>query len=151
MKKLSPDAIDDFHLFQQISVRGVIYLLPAVVFFEGKSIRDWYYFYFDSSNLNLASESIIAFLSFNSFLFLNGLAFSIYNLVSYLLLSNTDLATQAVLNAFRRVVIIIFTSLYFRIKISSFNVLGVIIAISAVGVFGYFKARESKSKIALPK
>jgi hypothetical protein len=49
------------------------------------------------------------------------------------------LVTHAVLNVFRRVVIIVFTAVFFNIQLSSFNILGVFLAISGVLLYTFMK------------
>jgi uncharacterized membrane protein len=77
-------------------------------------------------------------------LFVNGIAYSTYNLTSFLVLSRTDIATHAVLNVFRRVFIILFTSYYFSVTLSLLNMFGVFLAVCGILLFTYFKSREKK-------
>ena len=83
--------------------------------------------------------------SYIKLLLVNGAAYSIYNLASFAVLAKSDLITHAVFNAFRRVVSISFTVMYFRTSISTSNAAGVVIAVAGVLGFGYAKAQESKS------
>ena len=77
--------------------------------------------------------------------------YSIYNLTSFLVLSRTDLISHAVLNVFRRVVIIVFTSYYFSIVLLPLNIMGIAIAVFGVLLFCYSRSREKKTKNALTK
>jgi uncharacterized membrane protein len=75
-------------------------------------------------------------------LFLNGVMYSAYNLASFLVLGQVELVAHAVLNAFRRVFIILFTSYYFGVHLSLLNIFGVLLAVLGVMLFGYSRARE---------
>ncbi len=57
----------------------------------------------------------------------------------YYVLTRSSLITHAVLNVFRRVVIIGSTSLFFAIKLSNLNKFGVAISLVGVMFFTFFK------------
>jgi uncharacterized membrane protein (DUF373 family) len=57
-------------------------------------------------------------------------------------LGRTDLVTHAVLNVFRRVFIILFTSYYFALTLSTLNAFGVGLAVLGVLMFSYSKSQE---------
>lgn len=61
-------------------------------------------------------------------------------------LGRTDLVTHAVLNVFRRVFIILFTSYYFSVHLSTLNAFGVTMAVAGVLLFSYSKSTENKFK-----
>ena len=84
-------------------------------------------------------------------LLVNGIFYSIYNLMSFLVLSRTDLVTHAVFNVFRRVVIIIFTSYYFSLTLSLFNMLGIAVAVFGVLLFCYARSKEKKNLNSITK
>lgn len=140
-KKLAsqfPDGIDDFTMFATISTQGLIFLIPITLIFEGGNIMTL--FLSKSVNADNSSASDSSQLIF--VLIINGIMFTVYNLVSYLVLRRSDLITHSVLNAFRRVFIILFTTYFFNHVLSSFNILGIVIATGGVLLFGYSKSLD---------
>ncbi len=132
-KKLSlffPDEIDEVVLFSVISLLGLIVLIPFSLFTEGLKVYDFLL----SGNVDFKGSSAL--------LIVNGFCFATYNLLSYVVLKRTDLVTHSVLNCFRRVFIIIFTSLWFQDPISTSNGVGVIIAVLGVLLFGYSHSND---------
>lgn len=71
--------------------------------------------------------------------------FAMYNLASYAVLKRTELVTHAVLNVFRRVFIIVFTSLYFRVELTMLSDVGVGVATLGVLLFSLLQ-RLDRSK-----
>lgn len=71
---------------------------------------------------------------------LNGCAFSGYNVLSMIVLSQTELFTHTILNAIRRVCMIIVSVLYFRNHISFLNVLGIVLAAGGALLYSYVKS-----------
>jgi solute carrier family 35 protein E1 len=136
-----PDSIDDINLFSSISLDGLVFLLPFTAIFEGRSILSYYHqsTAIQYENPEGHQSNITTLLEL---LLINGLMFATYNLVSYLVLRRTDLITHSVLNAFRRVFIILFTSFYFNHVLSSFNCLGITVAVIGVLMFGYFRSHD---------
>ena len=132
--KLFPGALDEVSLFGYISNIGVLVLIPLTFFTERS----------DVTNLFLDQQAHETLPSYIRLLLVNGAAYSVYNLASFAVLAKSDLITHAVFNAFRRVVSISFTVMYFRTAISASNAAGVAIAVAGVLAFGYAKARESK-------
>lgn len=135
-----PDSLDDINLFMHISLDGLVFLVPITLIFEGRSICDYYI----TQNVIQYADSTQApgMLSLLSLLLVNGFMFATYNLISYLVLRRTDLITHSVLNAFRRVFIILFTTMYFNHTLSLLNCVGIVIAIVGVVMFGYFKTHD---------
>lgn len=129
-----PDTVDEINLFLNISIDGLCMLIPTMIFFESRSV---YHFLIDD-----AKELAEDMKGLGWIVLINGSMFAIYNLVSYLVLRRTDLITHSVLNAFRRVFIILFTTLYFNNHLSLMNVLGIVVAISGVVMFGYFRSTD---------
>jgi solute carrier family 35, member E1 len=76
----------------------------------------------------------------------NGLAYTCYNTMSFLVLTRTNMVTHAILNCMRRVFIIVFTCYYFDVKLSNTNLAGVGIAVAGVVFFGIFKSRKQAVK-----
>jgi len=134
-----PGSIDETQLFGQISIIGLLLLVPLTIFAEGSAI---FSALFTNPGTNFYSSLELLVL-----LFFNGCAYSCYNLVSFLVLSRTNLVTHAVLNCFRRVFIILFTSFYFLQPISMFNLGGVALAVTGVLLFAYCRSRESRSGV----
>ena len=120
--------ISEISMFERISLLGLMILLPAFLLIEARTLLT---VLFSSREFNI-------FTLFGLFL-LNGLMYTTYNITSFLVLSRTSLVTHAVLNVFRRVVIIVFTAVFFNIQLSSFNVLGVFLAISGVLLYTFMK------------
>lgn len=69
----------------------------------------------------------------------NGIAYASYNLASFMVLNRVSTTTHAVLNVFRRVVVITITSLYFASPLSVSGVTG--IALAATGVVLYARSK----------
>jgi solute carrier family 35 protein E1 len=148
LNKQFPEGIDDIQMFANISLKGLYLLLPITLLFEGSSL----YSFLQTGLTNTPSssngkEDNSTFLLF-FFLFINGLVFACYNLVSYLVLRRTDLITHSVFNAFRRVFIIIFTTLYFGFPLSQNNIIGISIAVVGVLLFGYYRSMDTAPKSA---
>lgn len=135
-----PDSLDEINLFAYISLIGLVFLIPITAMYEGSALLDLYHTSGENADLNL-NNSIFAG-SFSTLFLINGSMFAVYNLMSYVVLKHTDLVTHSVLNCFRRVFIIVFTSLYFGLHLSLFNMTGISIAVLGVMLFGYFRAAE---------
>ena len=126
--------LDEITLFVYISFIGLTLLIPLWIYLESMQVVQL-----------LMMQANIGFFVLPLYCF-NGLAYATYNLMSILVLSRTDLVTHAVLNAFRRVFIIVTTSIYFRTKLSNLNILGVFIAIGGVVCFAIAKSRGPQPK-----
>ena len=130
--RIQPGCMAEVSLFTHISIIGSIVLIPLVIIAEGKQI------------ITLFQDTQFDFVTLITLLILNGIAYSTYNFTSFLVLGRSDLVTHAVLNVFRRVFIIIFTSYYFSIHLSSLNIFGVGLAVVGVLLFGYSRMYEKK-------
>ena len=75
-------------------------------------------------------------------LVINGCAFSTYNLMSFVVLSQVESSTHAMLNVFRRAIVIILTALLFSIPLSESAVRGVSLATLGMCVFARAGRRE---------
>ena len=158
-----PEAIDEIQMFAHISLKGLYFLLPLTFLLEGiiggrNSLAIFKRSVFKNigihdefgylSKINPLSEVISAdyrtepWWVLCALVLLNGTMFACYNLVSYVVLRKTDLVTHAVLNVFRRVVIILFTAYFFHSELSALNMGGVLIAVIGVLLFGYFRSME---------
>ena len=159
------ERIDDIVMFFFISIQGLIYLVPITILFERDGLYEFWRSYTNSRNtstlhyhtlkqlthsnisyggMTFEQGSFGSYMGLGGLFTLNGFMFALYNLVSYLVLRRTDLVTHSVLNAFRRVFIILFTTLYFHLSLSPFNMLGVCIAVIGVLLFGYSKSKDNK-------
>lgn len=112
---------DDVRLFFAVSVQGAMMLLPAAVLIDGGTL--------------LAAPTGFAWGAYVAHLALNGLAYSVYNLLSFMVLSRVNVATHAVLNAVRRLLMIIFTSYYFGELRTTLNSVGVVVAVGGVCLY----------------
>jgi solute carrier family 35, member E1 len=135
--KQYPGAIDEVGMFHRISLVGLVVLVPLTILTEGREIY---------ALCTGDSTMVSTYIELLSLLFINGCAYACYNLMSFLVLSRTNLVTHAVLNCFRRVFIIVFTSLYFHVEISQFNMMGVAMAVLGVCLFAYFRSREASGR-----
>lgn len=151
-KKLSiafPEVTDEVNLFASISLYGLAVLVPITAFVEGRQLVSlWSVQLGASSQHNSLQQAeqdgrgALDLVRVSTLLLLNGSMFALYNLMSYVVLRNTDLVTHSVLNVFRRVFIILFTSYYFGIVLSPFNMGGIGIAVAGVILFGYFRSTD---------
>jgi solute carrier family 35 protein E1 len=129
-----PSSIDEINLFYSISSIGLLILVPLVVVTEGSQI----YHYF----INTSTE----FIHLVQLVVVNGVAYTIYNIASFIVLSKVLVVTHAVLNVFRRVAIISATSYYFSISLTMLNIYGVVLAIAGVISFVLSKHSIDRSK-----
>lgn len=127
-------SIDEISLFYHVSYIGLFILIPLMLIFEGKDILQLLF------TNNRSKDFSLWYIC--SLLMINGLAYTIYNILSFLVLGRTNLITHAVLNAFRRVFIISFTAYYFHVHVSHFNIFGVFLAVAGVLCFAYTRSRE---------
>jgi solute carrier family 35 protein E1 len=135
--KQYPGSISEVEMFRLISLMGLVVLVPLTIISEGTDI---YAFFSGDATMTQTYWELL------SLLFLNGCAYAVYNLTSFLVLARTSLVTHAVLNCFRRVFIIVFTSYYFNVEISQFNMLGVALAVLGVMLFAYCKDFKGSNK-----
>ncbi len=129
-----PDAMNEISLFAHISSVGVIVVMPFVFFFDVIELMN-------TNPKNVGNDSSISSLMLYVMYICNGLAYTVYNLMSFMVLTRTNIATHAVLNVFRRVFIIVFTSIYFGNHLSALNIFG--ICLSIVGVLLFNKVKEN--------
>ena len=127
-------------VFYHVSRIGVLFLVFILAIGEMFSnlIGDGYLQI--PHDLNLETMSVML---------LNGLAYSIYNQMSFFVLSKVDMVTHAVANAVRRTVTIVCSVWYFGNEISGMNALGIVS--SVVGVMMYAKAKRAFMDEPTPK
>ena len=123
----APAQVDEVRLFADISFVGLIIMAILTVLLEAPS---W------ASMTNFPPWSVLCLCA------VNGCAYTAYNLLSFLALNRSTVMTHAVLNVFRRVVIIMFTATYFDVHLSVLNMLGVVIAVTGVVCFVYSKQQN---------
>ena len=124
--KLHPQALDELTLFFFISSIGLLILIPLGFYSESLAVIG-----------RLSSHPLQAITYTLPLLLINGTAYATYNLLSIFVLTRTDLVTHAVLNAFRRVFIIVTTSFFFRAPLTRLNIVGVVTAIIGVLLFSF--------------
>eukprot|EP00927_Polykrikos_kofoidii_P051951 TRINITY_DN45725_c0_g1_i1.p1 TRINITY_DN45725_c0_g1~~TRINITY_DN45725_c0_g1_i1.p1 ORF type:complete len:360 (-),score=47.51 TRINITY_DN45725_c0_g1_i1:98-1111(-) len=129
-----PAATSDVCLFFHISCTGLMVLLPLAVIQEGSALQT-----------ALASSSFDA-ARFFSVMALNGLMYTAYNQLSFMVLSRVTTATHAVLNVCRRVCVIGVTTLFFGTPLSVVNIAGILIAVAGMLWFTRSKANTKKQK-----
>ena len=125
------DVLDETQLFGYVSIIGLCILLPVALLREGASV-------YSKVVQNWDTHFVGSRFLFLCILLTNGIAYTCYNAMSFLVLTRTNLITHAVLNCVRRVFVIIFTSIFFEIHISKMKLVGVGIAVAGVMAFAYF-------------
>lgn len=133
---------DEILLFGQVSVLGLLLIFPFAMYFDFGILNE---VFMRNSGTDMNHGSAAQSFDYMLMSLLNGLAYSTYNLTSFLVLTRTNIVTHAVLNAFRRVVIIIGSAAYFNIHLNAMNMYGVLIAVFGVIWFGISK-NKSNSK-----
>lgn len=126
-------------LFAQVSLIGCVVLLFVVLTLDGEVVYSMYAAC--SSRIRTSETAENALLSNRScsidsgivgMWLLNGIAYTAYNLCSFLVLQETSVATHAVLNAGRRVVVILSTCLLFSTTFGIFQICGLVLAVCGV-------------------
>lgn len=133
-----PDVMNEISLFTYISLCGVLTVLPFTAILDAPIILMG-----DASN---SSDGNISNISLGFLYICNGVAYTAYNLMSFMVLMRTNIATHAVLNVFRRVFIIVFTSVYFNNPLSDLNIFGIFLSILGVLLFNWFKGNVEGDK-----
>lgn len=134
---LPSGAYDEINLFYAISWRGLLFLFPVMAVMEGSRVLEFVI------NKEIHAKSIVhasdhaqtSMLYLLILLVVNGVTFAAYNLTSYAVLKKTELVTHSVLNVFRRVFIIAFTSFYFHTQLTYMSIVGITVAIVGVLLF----------------
>jgi len=140
-------SFDEVNLFHAISLRGLCFLVPIALIMEGRSILNTVNDCYEHNFMVVGRNGVATGVSMLLCLFLlNGLLFSSYNLMSYVVLRRTSLVTHSVLNVFRRVFIIFFTSIYFALPPSLLSSVGIVTATMGVLSFGYFRRQQQQQQ-----
>lgn len=124
--KLSID-IDELQLFRSISAIGLAIITPLVIFLEYRGIYDKIT---SSDSFTLSTAIFIGWCCL-----LNGIGYTMYNVLSFYALRRSDVITHAVLNVFRRVVIITSSIFFFQVVVTPMNLCGIVLAILGVAAF----------------
>jgi len=132
----SGSAKNDVELFYHISKLGLCLLVPCA-FLDSSAVANAF-----------ASESFQPLSLLGTMVF-NGVFYTSYNLFSFMVLSEVTTSTHAVLNVFRRVVIISVTTIFFGTPTTAFNQIGVVIAV--LGVLGFTQSKANAAKAAPKK
>lgn len=74
----------------------------------------------------------------------NGVFYSIYNLFSFFTLARVPTSVHAVLNVFRRVVVILITAAFFKVPMSALNLAGVTMAVGGILLFKAVKQQQQQ-------
>jgi len=74
----------------------------------------------------------------------NGAFYSIYNLFSFFTLARVPTSVHAVLNVFRRVVVILITAAFFKVPMSALNLAGVTMAVGGILLFKAVKQQQQQ-------
>lgn len=119
--------MSEISFFAAITARGLIVLLPLALLLELTEI------------LKAGDSPSTPLSELFFYMLLNGTFFTTYNLMSYIVLTSTALVTHAVLNGFRRVVIILTTALFFSVRLSRMNVIGIVLAVFGVVCYSLSK------------
>ena len=129
LSRQHPDALDEVSLFTHVSFIGLMILLPCCLIFEGGEIY------------RVLDEGV-HYIDILVLLLINGIAYATYNLMSFMVMMRVNIVTHAVLNVFRRVFIIIITSIYFGNELSWINLGGIFIAVIGVLCFSIFRKEK---------
>lgn len=130
------------NFFADLSFYGFCILVPITIIIEGRDMYAFFQIIFSALSTETSAGGQASMLWLMLF---NGISFTVYNLMSYILLKRTDLITHCVVNVFRRVFTIFFTAVYFQVELNSANIAGVVVAVFGVLLFAYFKSRELRS------
>lgn len=128
-----PGVLDDINLFYNISSKGLVFLVPITALMEGSEILGIIAGDSSSPPSPTVRMPVLHLILLAS---LNGVMFAVYNLTSYMVLRQTKLVTHSVFNVFRRVFIIVFTSVYFHTPLSLVSGGGIALATIGVLLFG---------------
>ena len=139
--QIDAQCMEPFNFYADLSMYGFIIMLPITAVMEGTSAASA--FMSPSPAVLDATGGVLQLLPI---LLLNTLAYSAGAVASLLLLQRTDLIIHTVISGFRRVFSIILTALYFGVLLNAANLTGVLIAVTGVLLFAYFKAKETSHK-----
>lgn len=116
---------DEVRLFLQVSCIGVFVLIPFAVYFDYTEVV--YYAQRPEAHMIIP------------ILLLNGATYTVFSLCSFATITRTNIVTHAVLNALRRVAVIVASAAYFNTKLSTQVLTGGAIAVGGVVWFSVSK------------
>jgi solute carrier family 35 protein E1 len=142
----APSSTDPVVLFYHISRLGLVLLVPLAGAVEGLGlVRAATWTHDDAFGSRLTTLDLQRFIAT---LVLNGVCYTVYNQMSFCVLNRvTTTSTHAVLNVFRRVVVILATSAYFAKPLARSTIQGVAVAVVGFLAFTWSKA-ATKAKSA---
>ena len=120
-------------LFTKVSELGMCMIIPVAMFMEGRALFSTVM----GAGPDATDPATLTMCA--GLMLLNGVCYACYNLMSFVVLGKTDVVTHAALNIFRRVFIIVSTSLFFGIQLTRLNVAGVLLAV--FGAMAYSLAK----------
>eukprot|EP00401_Gymnodinium_catenatum_P018408 CAMPEP_0117576140 /NCGR_PEP_ID=MMETSP0784-20121206/62629_1 /TAXON_ID=39447 /ORGANISM="" /LENGTH=282 /DNA_ID=CAMNT_0005375353 /DNA_START=93 /DNA_END=941 /DNA_ORIENTATION=- len=126
----SGSARSNFELFYHISRLGLLLIVPALTL-DVAPLR---------ASISADKFSPVALLATMSF---NGIFYTLYNLFSFMVLSRVSTSTHAVLNVFRRVVVICATTIFFGAPVTAYNSMGIVVAVA--GVLAFTRAKQAQT------
>jgi drug/metabolite transporter (DMT)-like permease len=139
LSHLPKGALDEVTLFGYVSVVGLCLLVPVAMYMEGNELYNRLVLMWDDTEMGTRLRLLLIVVS-------NGVAYTCYNIMSFLVLTRTNMITHAVLNCVRRVFVIIFTGLFFALRATATNLFGVGIAVLGVIAFAYFKSANANAQ-----
>jgi drug/metabolite transporter (DMT)-like permease len=119
-------SLDEIQLFHSISLIGVVIVTPFTVFLEAHSILERV----SADSFTMQTRLFVAMCCL-----INGVGYTMYNVLSFYALRRSDVITHAVLNVFRRVVIITSSIFFFHVRVTPLNLCGIVLAIFGVVAF----------------
>ena len=139
---------DALNVFYEITLLGLVWLVPAALAVDAGTAL------LASPRApepplaprtmpgSLAALDAPALRAFLAMVAVNGLAYFLYNQMSFLVLSKVTVVTHAVANSLRRVVTILASVWYFRNPVSAQNALGIALAVLGVLAYSVSKSRD---------
>jgi solute carrier family 35 protein E1 len=134
--------VSGLSLFCDISLLGVVFLIPLSAIVEWSSI--WILFTATDTNTDTDTDIDIqskekGFTQVPFYLVCNCLAYTVYNCVSFLILAETTALNHGVLNALRRISTIGFATFYFNVSMTLVNQFGVVCTVMGALMYTFSK------------
>ena len=152
LKRSHPGALaakSDTCLFYHVSRYGLCLLVPCTLLLDLRSLLGW-----SASPSAHGGRSLAGGARVCGLLLLNGMAHALYNGVSFIVLAKVSIATHAVLNICRRVLVIAVPAAVFATPLTAFHWAGVGLSVLGVSLFARSKgqgvATRARSKPLLP-
>jgi drug/metabolite transporter (DMT)-like permease len=148
LQQSSSTKLEPVNLFAEVSLYGLLVLVPITVIAESSVIlktAQGYGLGGETGTYNPDPQQYAQLQHLLVMVLTNGLAFAICNALSFVVLARTDLLTHCVLNVLRRVVAIFTGSVYFHVPLNAANISGVTISIGGVLLYTYFKYADRQA------